>query len=471
MIFDARRRCWGVLLWAASTCACSQLFTFDEFSFDASRTLIDSGVSDRATPNDLSPDRAATDVVATDTPAPDAAAIDTPTPDATTPDAVEMDLVAPLDLAPSPDTTPTDELPGARDVSADETAAADLVTDTGALDVVVPDGAFCPVGLTSCDGICIDLSNDPTNCGHCDGACDVTHSNTRCVGGTCVPRCHVGWADCDGLASNGCETDLADRSHCSTCTMSCPNDRVCNAASGCVCPTGQFACPSGCHDLQSDPRNCGTCGLPCGAGFVCLTGRCTSSCPPKTVECAHACVDLNVNPLHCGECERPCANEHGTTTCAGGRCLPTCAAGWGDCDGEARNGCETDLTTNEHCGTCTRTCLAEQSCNDGVCERPCGPQQIDCGNMCFNRLTNHDHCGTCPNRCGDSQRCVNAACLSCYGEGVYCVAGRTICCGAMVCGPVTVPSAHYACCRLPDAACGAGSLCCAGLRCVAGHCT
>lgn len=69
-----------------------------------------------------------------------------------------------------------------------------------------------------------------------------------------------------------------------------------------------------------------------------------------------------------GDCATACTNMHGTNTCAGFQCVPTCAAGFGDCDGKPENGCETDLTTNDNCGSCTNMCTdAPVSCKNEVC--------------------------------------------------------------------------------------------------------
>ena len=50
-------------------------------------------------------------------------------------------------------------------------------------------------------------------------------------------------------------------------------------------------------------------------------------------------------PRNCGACGRACrtAPNEQTTCQAGGLCSLTCLPGWGDCDGNLTNGCETDL--------------------------------------------------------------------------------------------------------------------------------
>ncbi|MBS2025390.1 MAG: hypothetical protein JST92_23565 [Deltaproteobacteria bacterium] len=53
--------------------------------------------------------------------------------------------------------------------------------------------------------------------------------------------------------------------------------------------------------------------------------------------------------------------------CGGSDAALTCTAPMADCDGNADNGCETNLTTShDHCGRCARSCL-DGTCTNGVC--------------------------------------------------------------------------------------------------------
>jgi hypothetical protein len=79
----------------------------------------------------------------------------------------------------------------------------------------------------------------------------------------------------------------------------------------------------------------------------------------------------------CGGCGRACTNAHGTTRCEDGACVPSCSPGWEDCDGAPDNGCETDLNSADHCGSCGHSCSDESggvdaSCEAGKCVGPCG---------------------------------------------------------------------------------------------------
>jgi hypothetical protein len=50
----------------------------------------------------------------------------------------------------------------------------------------------CPMGLTPCDGDCVDLSFDPANCGACGFSCATPY----CAGGRCVDQ-PPPWVDPD----------------------------------------------------------------------------------------------------------------------------------------------------------------------------------------------------------------------------------------------------------------------------------
>ncbi|MBX7193488.1 MAG: putative metal-binding motif-containing protein [Sandaracinaceae bacterium] len=80
----------------------------------------------------------------------------------------------------------------------------------------------------------------------CDGDVDepgaelcatATGSHGMCVAGSCELTCAAGTADCDGDASNGCETSLAtDPRHCGDCATDCGIGGTCGGMSGCDDP-------------------------------------------------------------------------------------------------------------------------------------------------------------------------------------------------------------------------------------------
>ncbi len=88
--------------------------------------------------------------------------------------------------------------------------------------------------------------------------------------------------------------------------------------------------------------------------------------------CIPDCVGRECGPDGCeGVCPPGCTNPHGTTSCSvDGLCQPVCDSGWGNCDGDNTNGCETDLKTNENCGDCGIVCTGGDTCVDGICVTP-----------------------------------------------------------------------------------------------------
>lgn len=62
-----------------------------------------------------------------------------------------------------------------------------------------------------------------------------------------------------------------------------------------------------------------------------------------------------------------CTNAHGTNTCSAvGSCQPSCNTGYGNCDGNNVNGCETNIfTSTSNCGSCGKTCSG--TCSNGQC--------------------------------------------------------------------------------------------------------
>lgn len=86
--------------------------------------------------------------------------------------------------------------------------------------------------------------------------------------------------------------------------------------------------------------------LPCCDGFACSNGTCKSVCAAGEVLCpdGNRCSDLTSDPTNCGACGNACSTgPNANARCAAGACGFTCAAGWADCDGDPRNGCEVPL--------------------------------------------------------------------------------------------------------------------------------
>lgn len=91
-----------------------------------------------------------------------------------------------------------------------------------------------------CGGVCKSVVDDPMNCGACDRACPgVTRPRFKatCNFGVCGGECEDRYADCDGLAENGCEINtLIDNRNCGGCGNACLPSQVCSGGKCQVTP-------------------------------------------------------------------------------------------------------------------------------------------------------------------------------------------------------------------------------------------
>lgn len=188
------------------------------------------------------------------------------------------------------------------------------------------------------NGCTTDVETDTQNCGACANICALPHTTQDCNGGHCaIGTCSPGYANCDGSAANGCETDV-----------------------------------------DTDPNNCSACDTPCVLAHAipeCTGGNCAIlSCNGPYRDCdgnpANGCeVNRNTDPDNCGSCGNVCSLPNATTDCEGGTCTLTgCETGYLDCDGDPANGCETDIETDPgNCGNCGHVCFGNDMCLNGFC--------------------------------------------------------------------------------------------------------
>ncbi len=193
--------------------------------------------------------------------------------------------------------------------------------DSAEVDGSVPaDISACPTGQSSCGGVCVVLATDPEHCGTCDRACPVvSHGDRTCAVGRCGFSCHA--------------------------------------------------------DFQQVGSQCVPCG---GTGQpVCVGGGCRTGLS----DCGGVCRSLMDDVIHCGGCARACMLPNSASLCAEGRCVvASCGMGFGDCDNNPSNGCETNLMlTPASCGACGRMCSTAQVCTAGTCtsgQRSCAQTSV-----------------------------------------------------------------------------------------------
>jgi hypothetical protein len=245
-----------------------------------------------------------------------------------------------------------------------------------------------------------------------------------------------------------------------------------------ACAAGRILCDGRCVD-PADPEHCGACDTRCTADTRCAADdagvrRCApSACAAGFGDCdgdaANGCeVSLATSAAHCGACGRPCAPANATGGCSGGRCLVTaCAEGFADCDGDASNGCEVDLQRDPvHCGACGTRCAAANAtlaCTAGACTlTACADGFADCNGSpadgCeVDTRVNAAHCGACRRACT-----LNNAATVCM-EGVCrlaaCNANYGDCDGDPSNGCEVLLTSNVAHCGACRRACAAGQGC------------
>jgi hypothetical protein len=152
------------------------------------------------------------------------------------------------------------------------------------------------------------------------------------------------------------------------------------AACNCIDAAPKCCGPTLCVSDQSPMYGCAQTGCdPCptyaNATAVCMSGACAPSCAPGWGDCdmiaSNGCETATVNNVAaCGGCGQACAPlPNAKVGCSVTTCgIASCNTGWGDCDQNAANGCETDLTqTAAHCGSCTTACAAGLVCAASSC--------------------------------------------------------------------------------------------------------
>ncbi len=317
--------------------------------------------------------------------------------------------------------------------------------------------AACDEGFGNCDldpanGCETDLRSTVSHCGACGVACAPAYATGACEASACkVAACNPGYGDCDGDPKNGCEQGLATMTHCGACGVACtiPNGTGTCASGTCEvaeCAPGFGDCDgvaaNGCEtDLTKDATNCGTCGKVCpsSAGTpACVSGACKyTSCAAGLGDCdgSGSCKTPITNDVaNCGACGKTCSAANGTPKCDGTTCgIQSCSSGFGNCNGDVVDGCEQTLKTLAHCGACGVACTrtnASPTCSTGTCAiAACNAGYGNCdgvdGNGCETDLTSTlTHCGACGNACSlahataacSAGSCVVSTCAAGYGD-------------------------------------------------------
>jgi hypothetical protein len=307
-------------------------------------------------------------------------------------------------------------------------------------------GPATPTTPTVCgsDADCADFSATAvcdTRSGYCAECVAAREAELdRCGEGLyCQPdgRCAIGCesdSECGGLICDlarhvctGCTVDAecAPGTRCddSTCVFGC-------AASD-TCPAGFSCCTGLCRNYLTDPGSCGSCGASCEADGQCLNGVCgPAPCEEGLGECdgdaENGCeTELASDPTNCGRCRAVCASG----LCSGGVCTSSeCPEGSADCNQDESDRCEASLSSLENCISCGKVCNdrnGEPSCTSRGCTIVCNDGFGDCDEDadtgCESDLADDvANCGACGAACENEHgrtRCIDGQCIPTCSQG------------------------------------------------------
>ena len=278
----------------------------------------------------------------------------------------------------------------------------------------------------------------------------------ECTDGKCVLTCGDGTGNCDGDATNGCESNLhTDPANCADCGTACKLPNAVADCSGGVCGIASCVAPfadcngdpaDGCEvNTKTDKLNCGACGTACGSingTPSCVNSSCEIACNAGYGDCdgktANGCEkDVSHDVNNCGSCGTVCTpKQGGTAWCKDDQCGETvCPSGKGDCNGNPDDGCEVDLKSDaNNCKTCGNLCVAQNgvaACSNTLCVvQSCTTGYADCKNGYSdgcetNTTSDTSNCGKCGTTCttaGGVPQCSSGACQvkSCNSPAADC---------------------------------------------------
>lgn len=204
-----------------------------------------------------------------------------------------------------------------------------------------------------------------------------------CAGGACTGVCEPGTKKCAGTSTQLC-TASGQWEAPVVCPSPANTDPTCsgNGVCGWGCDAGFDNCDgqpaNGCEANLASPDTCGSCNNECssaGGTPSCSAGSCGIACDSDHSNCnggvSDGCEVTLGTVLNCDSCGDVCtAGPHASGVCTGSGCDYVCTGLWDDCNGNAVDGCEQDVSDDDfNCGGCGVSCYGG-TCTSGVCSVP-----------------------------------------------------------------------------------------------------
>jgi hypothetical protein len=348
------------------------------------------------------------------------------------------DDIAPVEFDASGDqstTRPADA------VVSDAAVLIDAVVVDAAPDVSVDAGLMDSQACEPCD-----LDGDCQTGLYCVGILDGAAQ-------TCLPGC----GEDDSACPRGFECEDVQRDLTPTVSVCVPQDMVCCVdedgdgygqgmdCTGSDCADDNEDSNSGaiesCNGLDDDcdlSIDEGESEMICPAAAnvsqtACIEGACTLvSCEMGFGDCNLDTADGCETPLNtltdCASCGTACSLPNATTSCDALSCeLGMCDEGFANCDTAPENGCETSLRTLTDCEVCGGACdlpNATSTCAGGTCTvASCDEGFGNCDgladNGCETSLLSTEHCGGCNQVCARVNGVVSCESGACTLSGCH----------------------------------------------------
>lgn len=128
--------------------------------------------------------------------------------------------------------------------------------------------------------------------------------------------------------------------------------------------------PEGGSGGAPNPSDGGMTGADAGAGGQ---GSTVPTCQAGYAECDNNPDTVCETPLNlvtsCGDCDTKCVSTNGSASCTDNKCVLKCNQNYDNCDAKPENGCETNLVSNDkNCGVCGKDCSAlGATCSTNLC--------------------------------------------------------------------------------------------------------
>jgi len=316
-----------------------------------------------------------------------------------------------------------------------------------AYDFVHEDAAHCQNAKPDADYGETDVDCGGTECHGCTYGQHCTLPSD-CADGQCL----VGFCQepgCMNQVQDGEETGVDCGGSCPRCRDGQPCDAAADCESG-VCSSDGRCATASCKDavrngdeldIDCGGSSCDGCaiGAPCAVAADCESGLCDAASKTCALNCttgwgecdgdvSEPCeTNLLTSTRNCGACGSKCELKHAESACVGGSCqIDTCVKPWILCNTEESDGCEVNASTDAmNCGGCGKVCPAVHGtpmCVSSTCAIECDDDWGDC---------DEDPLTGCEASIGDVENCGGCGKSCPSNEGTpFCLDGK---CGATIC--------------------------------------